>query len=306
MLRAVRFAARFAFRLDEATRAAIATMADQMTIVSAERIAQEMRAILLHPNRAEGIDLCRRVGLLAVILPEARWTSNVGRSTLDVHHETPNVQRPTSNVQHRTAGADCIAFSETGAPKPESFFHTLDVLRRLSQPSFALALAALLHALRPAPSEAAAVAETVGRRWRLSNDEIDRAVWLVRRQRDLREARAMAWPRLQRLLITDGIQELLDFHAADLAALGRDADPVDYCRQLLARPSQELDPPPLITGHDLIRHGVPRGKVYQALLDRVRDAQLERSIDSPPAALALVDQLRSAGDVAPSAHVWRD
>jgi poly(A) polymerase len=131
-------------------------------------------------------------------------------------------------------------------------------------------------------------------------------VWLVRHHEDLRAARVMAWPRLQRLLVTEGIRELLDLHAADLAALGRDADDVVHCRRLLERPPEELNPPPLITGHDLIRHGVPRGKVYQALLDHVRDAQLERRIDSPAAALGLVDQLTAAGNVAPSAHVWRD
>jgi hypothetical protein len=169
-----------------------------------------------------------------------------------------------------------------------------------------LALAALLHRIAPAPAEAAEAAEAVCRRWRLSNDETDRVAWLVRHQHDLRQARAMAWPRLQRILIHEGIGELLDLHAADLAALARDADAVAYCRQLLQKPAEEVDPPPLITGHDLIRHGVPRGKVYQPLLDRVRDAQLERQIGSPAAALALVDRLLAAGEVAPSPHVWRD
>ena len=45
----------------------------------------------------------------------------------------------------------------------------------------------------------------------------------------------------------------------------------------------------LLTGHDLIRHGVPQGKHYKLLLDRVRDAQLEKTIRSKKDALALVD-----------------
>jgi tRNA nucleotidyltransferase/poly(A) polymerase len=306
MLRAVRFAARFGFRLDEATREAIRSMAGQITVVAAERIAQEMRAVLVHPTRAEGIDLCRQVGLLAVVLPEV---DEMARWALEVQRPMANVQRPTSNVQRQAtdgSGAPISQWPEACGPKAGALAHTLAVLRQLAEPSFPLALAALLHAVRPATGEAAEVAEAVGRRWRLSNEEIDRAVWLVRRHQDLRQARAMPWPRLQRLLTTEGIDELLDLHSADLAALGRDIAPVTYCRQLLERPPADLNPPPLITGHDLIRHGVPRGKVYQALLERVRDAQLEGGVDNAEAALALVDRLLAAGDVAPSPHVWRD
>jgi tRNA nucleotidyltransferase/poly(A) polymerase len=273
MLRAVRFAARFNFRLDDVTSAAVRDMAAQIAIVSAERIAQEMRAILVHPSRAAGVELCREVGLLAVVLPEVgsleSWRS------------------------HETCG-------------PNVWQHTLEVLGRLHEPSFPLALGALLHAASAAPGESGAVAEAVSRRWRLSNEEMDRALWLVRHHRDLREASTMPWPRLQRILITDGIHELLDLHEADLAAIGRSIEPIIFCRELLRKPRQKLDPAPLITGHDLIRHGVPRGKVYQALLDRVRDAQLEGRTHDAPGALALVDQLLAGGEVQPSPHVWRD
>src|SRR5437762_5960893 len=48
MLRAVRFAARFDFALDEATRAAIVQQAHELIIVSAERVAAELRMNLTH------------------------------------------------------------------------------------------------------------------------------------------------------------------------------------------------------------------------------------------------------------------
>jgi poly(A) polymerase len=202
--------------------------------------------------------------------------------------------------------ADLNSPSAGDACRQMGWQHTLDVLRRLREPSFPLTVAALLHAISAMPEEGACIAEAVCRRWRLSNEETDRAAWLVRHHRDLREARAIPWPRLQRILIGDGIHELLDLHEADLTALGRNADPVAYCRELLRRPREELDPPPLITGHDLIRHGVPRGKVYQALLDHVRDAQLEGHVQDADTALALVDRLLAGGEVQSSANVWRN
>jgi poly(A) polymerase len=70
LLRAVRFATRFDLKLDPATAAAIRAMADQITVVSAERIAEEMRKMLTDPRRADGIRLLADVNLLAPLLPE--------------------------------------------------------------------------------------------------------------------------------------------------------------------------------------------------------------------------------------------
>ncbi len=70
MLRAVRFTATLDFELDEVTAAAVREMADQITVVSAERIAQELRRMLVDAHRRRAVELCDDVGLLAVILPE--------------------------------------------------------------------------------------------------------------------------------------------------------------------------------------------------------------------------------------------
>jgi poly(A) polymerase len=282
MLRAVRFAARFGFRLDDATRAAIVDMADQVTIVSAERIAQEMRAILTHPGRAKGMELCRQTGLLRVILPEVL---------------------PLADLPSQTASGGSL------------WEHTLAVLQNLKEPSFPLALSALLHEVGQATDVGQAscvpgrleACSTICRRWRLSNEETERTTWLVRHHLDLRDALTMPWPRLQRMLISEGIDELLALHEADLSAAGERTSAVLFCRECLSTPaSWELNPPPLITGADLIAHGVPKGKVYQYLLEQVRDAQLVRRAANREQALAIVDELLRAGEVPPSPHVWRD
>ncbi len=299
MLRAVRFAARFDFRLEEQTRAAIEEMADQATIVSAERIAQEMRAILVHPSRHTALELCRQTRLLDVLLPEV-----LPVCTLEPSDES-NIQQSQSS-------------DPSGDEISGVWAHTLEVLRQLRDPSFPLALAALLHETRPTaelPSDVeelariaqgAETAKKVCRRWRLSNDEADRVIWLVRHHLDLRNARSMPWPKLQRMLITDGIEELLDLCEADALAAGATVDSIGYCRERLKKPPEELNPTDLITGHDLIRHGLPQGRIYKLALDRVRDAQLEGRIHDRAAALRLVDQLMAAGEIEPSPHVWID
>ena len=72
------------------------------------------------------------------------------------------------------------------------------------------------------------------------------------------------------------------------------ADPsgVRHCREKLQLPADQLNPPRLLTGDDLVRHGIAPGPEYQQLLESVRDAQLEKTITTKAEALALVDKLR--------------
>jgi poly(A) polymerase len=275
MLRAVRFTATFGFRLDAATQTAIAQMAGEIVVVSAERIAQELRMMLMHPSRTTALQLLLDTGLLAAVLPEAVAMRGI-----------PQGKRMQ--------------------PEGDLWDHTLLVIEKLRSPSFTLALGALLHDIGKPPTMSRrdgrltfydhelvgeGIAQRVCRRWKLSNKETERVCWLVRYHMYLGEARKMRWAKLQRMLTTEGIEELLDLHEADALASDGNTAEIDYCRQLLAQSPDELNPLQLLTGHDLIRHGVPQGKHYQWLLERVRDAQLEKTIRSKRDALALVDRL---------------
>lgn len=70
MLRAVRFAARFGFQIDPATADAIRKHVSDITVVSVERIAQELLKMLAHDNRRQALELSVELGLWTVILPE--------------------------------------------------------------------------------------------------------------------------------------------------------------------------------------------------------------------------------------------
>ncbi len=106
----------------------------------------------------------------------------------------------------------------------------------------------------------------------------------------------MPWSRLQRLLTSEGIVELLALHDA-LAAVGQ-IDPADihYCRERLALPPAELDPPPLVSGADLIALGIPRGKLYAQLLEQLRDAQLDGVVTAKDDALELARRFWDEGE----------
>ncbi len=62
VLRAIRLAARFQFQIEPATLAAIRTMSGQVVSVSKERIAQELRKMLVHESRAQAMELALDTG----------------------------------------------------------------------------------------------------------------------------------------------------------------------------------------------------------------------------------------------------
>ncbi len=71
MLRAVQFAARFAYRLSPATGAAMKAAAALVTTVSAERVSDELTKLLERaPRPSAGLELLRESGLLAHLWPE--------------------------------------------------------------------------------------------------------------------------------------------------------------------------------------------------------------------------------------------
>ncbi len=242
MLRAVRFAAAYGFRLDPATQRAIHEMADTIHLVSAERIGAELQQMLLLPRRSDAMRLLRASALLEHLLPEV-----------------------------------------SGLGAGRAWDETLRVLAALAEPTFPLALAGLLHRV-----EGQDVVAAIGRRCRWTLKAVRRAAWILAHYRDIGCARSLPWPQLQPLLVQDGTAELLELHRA----IASPASPeLAYCRRQLALPPDELDPDPLLTGDDLVAHGMRPGKVFRVLLDRVRAAQLLGEISTKEEALDLTDRL---------------
>jgi len=250
MLRAVRFAARLGFALEERTLAAVRQQAHELVIVSAERVAAELRLILTHTNRARGAELLADSGLLEVVLPESSLLLQDG----------------------------------------SAWSRTKSILNLLVAPTFAMALAAMLRELQLA-HEGSDLAQVVFERWKLTNEERDGVQKLLREEPMIRTARTQPWPKLQRLLIAPRVNELLGYcEAVSLVHEGLAAE-IEFCRQKLSLPAVELNPPPLLTGDDLKRLGIPPGPAYRPLLDAVRDAQLEGRIATTDDAVALVREL---------------
>ena len=251
LLRAVRFAVRYGFQIEPATHRAIEEMADQI-------------ARREHRTDCDGI-----------------------AARLDTSPPSPGSRiarrgRPArSHPAGRFRGARAAAESASG----HDWAITLAVLDELDEPSFALALAALVHRLLSEERVAA-----LGARLKLSTAETRRAAWLVAHYQSLLVAHTMPWPRLATVTRRRrksgiaragygggaGYRRRLKRHRtlpppAQPASRGARSSATDYGR----RPAAARRPP---------------GPDYQRLLQRVRDAQLEKSIATQAEALALVDE----------------
>jgi len=125
MMRAIRFAAQLKFVIDEITFSAIQTNKERISIVSGERIAEEMNKIIASPTPSEGIRLLEASGLLELIFPQLLALKGVemveGKGHKDNYHHTlkvlDNVSLLSDNLWLRWAAL----LHDIGKPSSKKF-----------------------------------------------------------------------------------------------------------------------------------------------------------------------------------------
>jgi len=275
LLRAVRFAGRFGFALDPATEAAIREMAPGIAQVSGERVRDELSKILTDASRSKTLELLRATGLLPLILPEVSAMEGV----------------PQPPEYH---------------PEGDVWTHTKLALDTLKEPTFELALAVLLHDIgKPRTlvkadrirfnnhdKVGADMASGIADRLKLSNDQKDRIVWLVHKHLAFLQWELMRESTLKRLLAHEHIVDLLKLVRADTLGSMADDAYVNRLEEIKSTmKAEELKPPPLVTGKDLIEMGYAPGPAFKKALTEIMDAQLEGAVKDPGAARELARKI---------------
>lgn len=161
------------------------------------------------------------------------------------------------------------------------------IVGAIDEPSLPQALALLC--LESEPRTTAAIAS----RLRLSNFEAKAAAWLREGLAVFQDAPRLAawkWSRLQPWIAEPRAPLLADCLRARAACGMFDAESAAEFSAQVARPRGEIDPPPLITGDELIAAGVPAGPAMGAALARIRSLQLDGAITTRDEAIAIARQ----------------
>jgi len=277
MLRAVRFAARFGYRIEPRTFKAIRQHAHEIHVVSAERIHEELSKLLTEGAARRGFELLDQTGLLQQVLPEVSAMKGV----------------PQPPEFH---------------PEGDVWTHTLLMLEGLpAASSRTLAWGVLLHDVGKPPTYRPAsvtgdrirfdshvdvgvrIAGEIGKRLKFSNDEIEQVQALVANHMKFKDASQMRKPTLKRFVRQPHFDEHLELHRLDCQSSHGRLDAYFMVRDFLAEtPLDQVRPTRLLTGDDLNEMGYPPGPQYQEILGALEDAQLEGSLSTKEEAVAFV------------------
>ncbi|MFN7933605.1 MAG: CCA tRNA nucleotidyltransferase [Bryobacteraceae bacterium] len=269
MLRAVRFAARFRYRIERETYAAMGELAPLIHRVSAERVRDELLRILTEGNARAGFELLEGCGLLKEVLPEVQAFRGV---------EQPAQFHPEGDV----------------------WTHVMLMLEQMGAASPSLALGVLLHDVGKPPTFRMAerirfdghvelgveMARGILGRLRCSKELSARVCELVGHHMRFKDVHRMKASTLKRFLRMEGFEEHLALHRLDCLSSNRQLENYEFARRMWeSMPAEALRPPRLLTGEDLITAGYEPGPLFSRMLRAVEDAQLEGRASSREEAL---------------------
>ncbi len=266
MLRAVRFASVLNFSIEEQSAEAIKSLAGKITLVSIERIQQELTRILTESSKpGRGIRMLFDLGLLQILLPE---------------------------VARMAGQAQPVEYH----PEGDVFEHTMLMLDAMSPPSLVLAYSALLHdvgkpltarkTIREDGTErirfdkhaetGAEAAEAILKRLRLPNRDIEDIVHCIRNHMKFMDVQNMRRATLRRLVGAPTFPVELELHRIDCASSHGDLDNYEFLKRFVEELKNEpVLPPPWINGRDIMALGIPEGPEIGQWHKKAYEAQLE-------------------------------
>jgi len=280
MLRAVRFEQRLGFRMHPETEDALRHGSDHILEVSAERIRDELLKMLLGPSPDRALWRLYELGLLQPILPEVAALRGVEQSP-PFH--------PEGDVLVHTARALASLEVDPALPGWEREALVMaTLLHDVGKPATRTVEQGRARFLRHA-SVGAEMAHGIAQRLRLARRQAARLRALVADHDRIRRVAQMRRSRQVRLLRQPHAKALLALHRADCLAGNGDLSSWEAAVALSAAlPPEDLRPPRLLDGHDLMAMGVAPGPELGRLLEGLEDAQIEGKVKARAEAEAWV------------------
>jgi poly(A) polymerase len=188
-------------------------------------------------------------------------------------------------------------------PEGDVWVHTLLLLEKLDHPTPTLALGGLLHDVGKPPTfriagrirfdghveEGVRLAHGILTRLRLSRDETEQVEALIANHMRFKDVDRMKESTLKRFLRLPDFAEHLELHRLDCLASHGNLESYELVKRKLEElPAEQLKPPRLLSGTDLIDAGYAPGPRFSEILSAVEDAQLEGLLSTKDEAIARV------------------
>jgi poly(A) polymerase len=278
MLRAVRFAANLGYEIDPETLDAIKRNAPAIHRISAERVRDELTKLLTRGGARRGMEILAETGLLVEILPEVDALRGV---------EQPPQYHPEGDVWEHTL---CM----------------LDLLPSCKgeENDYRLAWGILMHDVGKAITrsenetgihfyghvrEGEKIAEKLMRRLKFSRADMETILTLIHCHMLFIHVQEMRPNRLKRFLRMTDFDLHLELHRLDCLGSHAFLDNYEFCKSKRGEVrNDELHPPRLLNGDDLIAMGFSPGPLFNEILRAVEDAQLDGEISTSDEARRLV------------------
>jgi poly(A) polymerase len=240
-------------------------------------LRDELTKILTEGAARRGFELLDETGLLPFVLPEVAAMKGV---------EQPPQYHPEGDV----------------------WTHTLLMIEQLPAGTPAtLAWGVLLHDVGKPPtfrpisetgdrirfdghaSVGERMGEEISRRFRFSNEDIEQIVALIANHMRFKDVERMRAATLKRFVRMPRFDEHMELHRLDCTSSHRHLNAYNFIQTMLAEtPHEEIHPPKLLTGDDLLAMGYRQGPVFGQILATVEDAQLEGKIETKEEACEFV------------------
>ncbi|MEZ6138368.1 MAG: CCA tRNA nucleotidyltransferase [Pirellulaceae bacterium] len=266
MLRAIRFAARFNFELHDQTLAAVTRHASEIVAISGERMAVEIQKTLQTDSAVWALTQLHQTGLMREVLPELayKWEEHAQPalelldSVLRIQCSPPLSATPLESALRWRVRLAALLYRCCLQREP---------LAQAAKPTWLAAITSLQSRLK------------------LSNEDAQALQYILGAQRVLDLADQGPWSRTQPWLVQPNIESAMQLLAARSIVGDASAGVVPFLLSRLQQPRQELNPPPLVDGSDLIRLGLKPGPRFAQLLSHIRNQQLDNAISTRAAAL---------------------
>jgi poly(A) polymerase len=277
LMRAVRFAARFGFAIEPETFSAIRRHAQEIGVVSAERLRDELTKILTEGAARRGFELLDETGLLQAVLPEVAAMKGV---------EQPPQYHPEGDVwTHTLLMLDEL---EAGAP-PTLGWGVL--LHDVGKPPTFRSIAETGDRIRfdGHVGVGERIGEAICQRFRFSNEDAEQILSLIANHMRFKDVEQMRPATLKRFVRLPRFEEHMELHRLDCTSSHRRLDAYNFVGRLLKEtPPEQIRPSKLLTGDDLLEMGYKPGPIFTQILASLEDAQLEGKVNTPDEARRFV------------------